>query len=378
MRLANDDDDERGASMDHEKFRELAARLVTPKTERAADEAGPPPSVWGLVPPRNPDFVGRADLFRELRGRLHPQDGGPAHPQVLHGPVGVGKTQAVVEYVHAHATDYELVWWIPSEHTTQVRSAYVALAKKLGITATDADTAIAAVLEALRTYAHDRRWLLVFDNADDSSLVRSFLPAGRGHVVITSRNPSWDGLARPLEVDLFTRSESVELLGLRSPGLTQADAEALAEALGDLPLALSQVGSWLSRTGASVPECLELLDVAGTVLLGEGADPEYENSVAAAWNVPLHRLRTDHATALRLLEVCAFFGPAPIPRFLLAGAPRELGFDELTLNAAIRRLTGQSLVKVDRRTQALSLHPLLRVVLRDTVAREDQVAGCSG
>jgi transcriptional regulator with XRE-family HTH domain len=360
-----------GAVDDNEQVTALAVR-----------QDGPLPPIWGMVPLRNPDFVGRTGLIRVLRQRLFPQDGTPARPLVLHGLGGVGKTQLVVEYVHTHAPDYHLVCWIPSEHPTQIRSAYVDLAKKLGIKASNAETAVTTVRETLRTFDEDRRWLLVFDNADDAAVIRPYLPAGRGQVVITSRNPYWEDVARPLEVDLFTRTESVELVRLRSPGISAADAATLAEALGDLPLALSQLGSWLDQTGTSVRECLRLLEETGTELLRFGGDSEYELPVAAAWNVPLNRLRNhDDPVALKLLELCAFFAPVPISRSLLAGVPRALDLDirdGIKLNAAIRLLTRQSLVKVDHRDQSLSLHPMLRAVLRDNVPREDQDAGCSG
>jgi hypothetical protein len=71
-------------------------------------------------------------------------------------------------------------------------------------------------------------------------------------VVITSRNPGWEELAIPVEVDVFDRGESIALLRRRAPQLTDEQAGRVAEELGDLPLALAQAGSYLADTGTSV------------------------------------------------------------------------------------------------------------------------------
>src|SRR5439155_7392917 len=88
------------------------------------------------------------------------------------------------------------------------------LARALGLAAdTDATgTAVARLLGALR----DRdRWLLVFDDAQSPPAVVRFLPGGGGHVIVTSRNPDWQGVGSSLELAELTRAESVDLLRSR-------------------------------------------------------------------------------------------------------------------------------------------------------------------
>ena len=82
-----------------------------------------------------------------------------------------------------------------------------------------------AALEELRrdTTPH---WLLIFDNADDPKQLEPYLPTGSGHVLITSRNQAWTHSAEPLEVDVFTRDESVGHLLRHVPELDLADAQA--------------------------------------------------------------------------------------------------------------------------------------------------------
>lgn len=357
----------------------IADAVATPEsaTTVQAWSDGPPPAIWGAVPHRNPDFVGRSDLLRHLRHQLVPLDGSPPGPQVLHGTAGTGKSQLVNEYVHRHAGDYDLVWWIPAEHPSQVRASFVDLAKRMNIQVSTAETAVPAVLEKLRVAEAYRRWLIVFDNADHPDSVRGFLPDGRGHVLITSRNPFWEGMARSVKVGLFTRGESRELLRRRGVG---ADADELAEALGDLPAALDQVGSWLSRTGTSVSECLGLLTGDAYELLSARHFSEYEVPVAAMWNVPMHRLKNSDPRALTLLWLCAFFAPARIPHALVtkanqmyeADAEERGPFKTIRARNAVQALAQYSLVEVDHRDDSLTLHPLLQLVVRGQMDAEQQ------
>ncbi|MEU4804491.1 FxSxx-COOH system tetratricopeptide repeat protein [Actinosynnema sp. NPDC023587] len=339
------------------------------------------PQVWGQVPLRNPIFVGREQLLDQLRVRLGESGTTAVLPEALHGMGGVGKSQTVIEYIYRHASEYEVVWWIPAEHPAQIRASFVELAKKLSVAASgSAETAVPAVLEALRKGVPHQRWILVFDNADRPQDVRQFFPAGTGHIVVTSRNSEWGGFARPVEVDLFTREESIELLRRRGGGIEHAEADALAEALGDLPLAVEQAAAWRAQTGMQVSEYLELLEQNRTELLETNTPTEDQLPVAAAWNVPLNRLAADQPAALQLLQVCAFFGPEPISQKLFRGArdvpvPEALAEafgDPIKISRAVKEITRYSLAKIDHRNNALQLHRLVQTVLKNKLSPAEQ------
>src|SRR5262249_11960637 len=125
---------------------------------------------------------------------------------------------------------------------------------------TDVTQTVNAVLDALRTGQPYSRWLIVFDNADHPDDLRPYLPFPLGHVLVTSRNRAWPELARTVEVDVFTRAESIVLLRRRGQGITEEEADRLAERLGDLPLALEQVAAWQAETGMPVDDYLRLFD----------------------------------------------------------------------------------------------------------------------
>src|SRR5215204_1927017 len=172
---------------------------------------------------------------------------------------GVGKTQLAVEYAYRHAWDYQVVWWIPADQPVLVRSALAALAPRLGLTGIAperVEDAVRAVLESLRRGDPYSRWLLIFDNADQPETIRDLMPNGPGDVLVTSRNHRWQSLVDTVEVDVFTRRESLEFLKRRVPGGDERGSGRLAEELGDLPLALEQAGALQAETGMSAAEYL--------------------------------------------------------------------------------------------------------------------------
>ena len=55
-----------------------------------------------------------------------------------------------------------------------------------------------------------------------------------GDVIVTTRTLQWSRVGAVLEIDVFSRAESVELLCCRGRGIAPADADSLAARLGDL------------------------------------------------------------------------------------------------------------------------------------------------
>lgn len=346
---------------------------VAPR-ERQADDV---PPIWGDVPPTNPNFTGRAELLDQLGERLIAGGTTAVLPSALHGMGGIGKTQMAVEYIYQHLRDYDIIWWIQATQQAQIRAGLTDLAQRLRLPgSSEAHTAIPAVLEALRLGQPFRRWLLVFDSAESPEMVRPFFPTnGPGKILITSRNPDWAGIARPLELAVFKREESKELLRRRGPEISDEEADRLAEVLGDLPLAIEQAAAWRAETGMRVDEYLRLFDEKVTEILDTPAPADYPVSVAAAWNVSFDELRIRNPAAHQLLQVCSFFAPEPISRSLFTGvrgvsiAP-ELDAalrDPMRLSRAIRDIHRYGLAKIDHRNDTLLLHRLVQWVLSNSM-----------
>jgi tetratricopeptide (TPR) repeat protein len=340
-------------------------------------EPGDSPPVWGGVPPRNLNFTGRDDLIDELRSQLTAGGTAAVLPASLHGMGGIGKTQAATEYIYRHLDEYDLVWWIQAAKVHQIRHGLTGLARHLDLPgSSESATAVPAVLEALRRGNPVRRWLLVFDAAESPEVVREYFPSnGPGEILVTSRNPAWSGVARPLEVSVFRREESKELLRRRGPDISDAEADQIADKLGDLPLAIEQAAAWRAETGMPVREYLRLFEEKVAEIFESATSPDYNVSVAAAWNVSFDELRNRNPAAYQILQICAFFSPEPITRDLFTGG-RQVSIspelevalrDPIQLARAIRDINRYGLAKIDHRNNTIQLHRLVQLVLRNRI-----------
>jgi cellulose biosynthesis protein BcsQ/tetratricopeptide (TPR) repeat protein len=342
---------------------------------------GLPPLVW-QVPQRNATFTGRSVLLEQLRTELA---AGVAvvMPQALFGLGGIGKTQLVLEYAHRFKSDYDVVWWVPSEQEGLIDGTIAEMAPHLKIrSGENINEAADAVREALRRGDPYSRWLVIFDNADDPATLKEHLPSGsgpNGHVIITSRNSrGWTHMARPLEVDAFTRNESVEHLTRRVPGLDLEAAHAVADLLGDLPLAIELASAYLEESAMPVSDYLQHLRTQLAKWLKENQPTDYPKTAAASWQISIDRLREQSPAAVRLIEICSCFSPEPIAMRLLyndATISRLVPFDEyltekVVLGRVIREISKFALAKVDQGRNSLQVHRLVQAVVRDNLGPE--------
>ena len=352
----------------------------TPSGLRKLGGAGPRlpgsvPRVWNL-PARNAGFTGRDGLLIAVRERL--LTGDKAVVQAFQGMGGVGKTQLAIEYAYRFAGAYDLAWWVNAEQAGLVGDQFAALGAALGCVQAGAsvDVVRAAVLGELRERG---RWLLVFDNAENPADIAGWLPGGGGHVLITSRERQWAEVAAAIEVDILAREESVTILLDRVAGLGAADADRLADNLGDLPLAVAQAAGFMAETGMPAARYLDLLRTRAGQLLGQSVPGSYPRSLAAATRLIADRLADDDPPAAELASLCAFLAPEPIPEKLFIAAAAELpealaarAADPLGWPQTVGRLARQALARIDQR--GVQMHRLTQAILRDRLAPAEAAA----
>jgi hypothetical protein len=323
-------------------------------------------AVWGGVPARNPGFTGREELLGAVRAAL--LGGGAAVVQALHGMGGVGKTQLAAEYAHRFGATYDLVWWIAAEQAELIAEQFANIAVQAGYVPTNASL-VAAQRAALGALHARDQWLLVFDNADAPEDLVGWLPGGTGHVLITSRSRGWAELAIPVGVDVMTRAESIDMLRSRVPEITSFDAERIAEAVGDLPLAIAQAAAYMDASGISPGEYLELLATRVGQVMAEGKPTQYPESLAAVVELSLSRLDRAHPAAGALTRICSFLAPEPVPASWFPRAAAALpdrladqAADPMAWRGVMAQAGRNALIRVDR--DSLQMHRLTQAVIR--------------
>ena len=328
------------------------------------------PPTWNVPHNRNPNFTGREEHLASLKIAL--SSGKPAAlTQAIHGLGGVGKTQLALEYAYRNVAEYDIVWWVRSEEPATLAADYASLAKALELPekeAADQELIIKAVTQWL---GQNPKWLLVFDNAKDRADVNDYLPQGKtGHVLITSRNVNWRGTATLLDVKVLVRKESVDFL-LKRTGYTDREvADALADALGDLPLALEQAGAYMEAKGRNISYYLNMFTVHKNKLLNRAApSTDYPDTVATTWDIAFNEVKQISSTGADLLNLCAFLAPDDILVELLKdeaqhmpGSLAAVAGDPLAFDDAVDPLRRYSLVEIN--AGSISVHRLVQAVTR--------------
>lgn len=350
---------------------------------------------------RNPLFVGRERdllmLARALRGGATPVIS-QAETAAATGLGGIGKTQLAVELVHRYGQYFAGgVFWlsfadaesVPAEVAVCGGPGYLDL--RPNFDALSLQEQVELVLAAWRSPLPR---LLVFDNCEEEPLLARWRPTTGGcFVLVTSRRAVWDPAlgVNTLSLDVLDRASSVELLR-KHASVAEIESSALvaiAEELGDLPLALHLAGTYLSRYRQVLASLDYLAQLQNNDLLqhpslqsqGITISPtEHVQHVGRTFALSLNRLdhtdATDHI-ARKVLIRATFLAPGElIPRSLLfsASARGSVAGDDLIRADAVSRLVSLGLIDtaIDG---SLRMHRLVAMFVRahidDADARTD-------
>ncbi|WP_446211019.1 FxSxx-COOH system tetratricopeptide repeat protein [Micromonospora sp. IBSANI012] len=397
-----------GAGTQHNYF-------LAPASAEALPSIAPP---WGRRNPQAP-LRGRDSLVERLSRIVTAQSDSP-RVHVLYGLGGTGKTRLSLEVARRIAAQGVEVWWVSAVDSGIFAAGMQAVTHRLGATVEQLSQANPADLAWRLLRQHAQRWLLVIDNADDPQPVLApngqiadetgwLRPPGPdGAILITTRDGdprTWGPQAALHWVpELSGRDGGQVLQDVAGPVAgSRAEADALAERLGGLPLALHLAGSYLATVtatpaafrepGAPVTftEYQATLDRDFGQLFpwsnpSSGSAQEAGNAVIThTWELSLALLqRRGIAEARPLLRLLSCFELAPIPYGLLlhvptmAASPLFPGLSAARLWQALTALAGLSLVTLAQDTtttaeevaDAVALHP----VVRDTNRAHPDVA----
>jgi tetratricopeptide (TPR) repeat protein len=197
----------------------------------------------------NPLFVGRKQELRALARAIkgdETSNTGYVRIVAVTGLGGMGKTQLASEFTHRYGQYFTGgVFWlnfaVPEEIPTEVADCRDALGSM--VLADFDKLPLDRQVKMIQTaWQSPLPRLLIFDNCEKESLLKQWCPPTGGcRIIVTSRRAEWDAAlgVQHLPLNILNRSASVALLcGGADLQTTDPHIQAIAEELGDLPLAL--------------------------------------------------------------------------------------------------------------------------------------------
>ncbi|KAI5920957.1 hypothetical protein F4810DRAFT_680379 [Camillea tinctor] len=268
-------------------------------------------------------FVARERELAEMRRTL--SSDGSRRVVLLHGLGGIGKTQLAVAYIKRYRDEYSAIFWFNIKDEASIQRSFIKVAKQILNQHADASRLSTLnlqqnheeVVEAVKAWLslpNNTRWLLVYDNYDDTEIdIERFLPmAYQGSIIITTRLSQLN-LGHPVRIrKLETLHDSLEILSTTSgrDGLQDdIDARSLVKELDGLPLALATAGAYLRRVAISFVDYLRLYKNSwarlhmSTPSLGSYQD----RTLCSTWQVSYEQVQEHNPLAAHLLRWWAYF-----------------------------------------------------------------------
>jgi tetratricopeptide (TPR) repeat protein len=360
---------------------------VMPDARTRAPIAGPywraPRSILDAEAVRPmPAFTGRDDELKALAAALNDRDAVAA----IHGLGGTGKSSLAREYAWRNRERYSVIWWLNAESESNVIHDMVRLGAFFvrGLDELPDRRAAARQVADTLLSGFAKPVLLIFDNLDDESLLRAWRPRTGSQTLVTSRNAAWPPEVGAIALSTLSPSESLEYLRRESrrDDLAEADAHALVDALGSLPLALAHAAAYLrsTRTVSAARYRARITDQ----LARAPRNAEYPRSVFATFQAAIAEAEQQAPGAGAILCFAARFAPDDVPDELFR-QPAELYFevrpdlpgeapaldlrtavhDGLRVDEALGTLDRLSLLTYSQAEQTYSIHRLVRLAAQD-------------
>ncbi|EDV20728.1 uncharacterized protein TRIADDRAFT_60677 [Trichoplax adhaerens] len=422
--------------------------LTTEMSVNHSSNVQPPLVV--LLPSPNMEFVGRQDLLQLMKQNLDVNNNCSVSMVSLVGFGGAGKSTLALQYAHNHikSRSYDVIAWIRAETLVSLQYGLVSLAiqmsqhlshtsstcpalhtltsilakfqadspikssscrsaiLKINASTQEIESVVSNAIKILETF-HNLKYLLVFDNAENKELVSEYFPLyGNGHIIVTSRNLSWQ---HQIDVSLFDRALSIEYLtsalSSKIQDLTNnAGLNALADELGDLPLALSQAANYMKQNRIVIDKFVKklvtqkiaALQVSASALndytqysqkqfMNNGSQHQlainyqenqeqmtvymHRRSVSTTWSMHMDIIKREDKTALLLMQIMAYLSPNDIHLALLREILQTFAEDTddykkemQNIDSSLILLINYSLINGHNDTY--SLHRLLQCVIR--------------
>lgn len=346
-------------------------------------------------------FQPREEQLKEICSTIFPSQKCPRllnhRSFLITGLGGAGKTELAFQFLKKFRKEFNAVFFLIADSASRLYEQYSAIAWDLGLVGSSDNTNQELCAETFRTWLGDPikgapetqeaktmvKWLLIFDNAKDTDVIKKFWPMGQhGSILLTSRNPL---LASPelsitgkMQLKGFPTVDGAHFLRLRAQDeklndlKTEADAKAIVEWVQGLPIAIDQLGRIMYHEHLSVSKFREIYptksDLYGRLYKGSKND----RNLVTAW--ALNGLYERQKDTFALLSLIAMLDPECIEHRTLKPRPTSLNADgspmAMSQHIAYRKhLADTLLIEVNRDTQEVHINRIVQDVARDMMVR---------
>ncbi|KAJ5616419.1 hypothetical protein N7537_001533 [Penicillium hordei] len=363
-----------------------AMGVVTPVADKPVVD-----TVFFVPFTRDPNFVGRADVFDEIDRRFKSES-----RVSLAGIGGVGKSQIALEYSFRFRDLYPTsnVLWIHASTGARFTQGIDDIAGALCIPGWDDPNVDNAKLVSAHLSDAPTPWLLILDNVDDISMLDDTEPASlppgakqprslskflncshNGNVIITTRDKRI-GMrlfenTNPIMIPPLDREEARFMLCSKLSREQDWDNPTIGkilDMLGDLPLALKQTTAFINENDITIEEYLRLLrggEKEARSLLGDRTRDSRryfgaENSILHTWKLSFDIISKRSPRAANILFLMSRMDRQGIPAMLL----HQVDESYSTFTQAIGVLKAFSLIEEEKDTSTYGMHRLVQVSVR--------------
>ncbi|KAL9634165.1 MAG: hypothetical protein Q9204_003108, partial [Flavoplaca sp. TL-2023a] len=346
----------------------------------------------------NRNYVERSSITNQLEDLLEPAKTmkAPAAVRVvLYGLGGAGKTELAARFAERHQKHYRAIFWVYGADASRLKEGFERIGKTINRESSGSHRDL--LHDAQTWFAENSGWLLIVDNVDDKDALDAlrwqYLKGSmKGHVIVTSRNPSTSVYWNGIEVADMNLSEAISLMnnivGRSGEGEDAVLARLLSD-LGYLPLAIDQASSYIAATGMSTQEYHRWYKIEKARLLNEIPSTLYRydsrQTVMTTWEISFQRVTQSDPAVSKLLLMMSHFSHDDIPITMIQlkhdslrywasngewdSLPKDQEWVQselkstlhhgLRLREAIRSLRNYSFIRYKQGGESLWIHPLV-------------------
>jgi tetratricopeptide (TPR) repeat protein/predicted acylesterase/phospholipase RssA len=374
----------------------IAERRLRPRID---DHHSPQTNgLWVCPFQRNEDFVDRAAEINQLQEKLSSET--RCARVAICGLGGVGKTQIALEFAHRWREQHPngSMFWIPVTDVSRMQEAYLQIGRRLQISGLDHENAdIPKLVQQRLSQESSRKWLLIFDNADDIEIWTEEVETANGRarrldqlpkskhgsILFTTRSRKAATKLAGKSVIFVEEMDDAIAKDLLKGSLFNEDlvlddcaATDLVQKLTYLPLAIVQAAAYINANDITLAEYARLLDDVEQNVIDllsedfedEGRYRDIRNPVAITFVTSFEQIRTRDSLAAEYLSLMACIDARDIPQSLLPPTESEKRAVE-----AIGTLSAYSFIKKHGTDQLLDIHRLIQLATRNWLRTYDSL-----